>query len=60
MVLQVTSRVSAPNNSIALVGLNTGSPVVNFGGTNIPNYAVTQNANPNLRVGNRLNRQTEV
>ena len=39
----------SPNNSIELVGLNTSSPVTSFGGTNIPNYAVTQNANPNLR-----------
>jgi TonB-linked SusC/RagA family outer membrane protein len=39
----------SPNNSIALVGLNTASPVVSFGGSDIPNYAATQNANPNLR-----------
>lgn len=35
-----------PQNSIALVG-QAGS--VFFGGTTIPNYAASQNANPNLR-----------
>ncbi len=35
-----------PQNSIALVG-QAGS--VFFGGTTIPNYAVTQNSNPNLK-----------
>src|SRR6185312_15827610 len=35
-----------PQNSIALVG-QSGS--VFFGGTTIPNYAATQNANPNLK-----------
>ena len=35
-----------PQNSIALVGQ---AGTVFFGGTTIPNYAVTQNSNPNLR-----------
>ncbi|WP_121812176.1 SusC/RagA family TonB-linked outer membrane protein [Mucilaginibacter kameinonensis] len=35
-----------PQNSIALVGQ---AGTVFFGGTTIPNYAATQNANPNLR-----------
>ena len=39
----------SPNNSIALVGLNTTSPTVFFAGQNIPNYSYTQNYNPNLR-----------
>jgi len=39
----------SPNNSIALVGLSTSNPIVSFGGQNIPNYAYTQNANPNLK-----------
>jgi len=39
----------SPNNSIELVGLNGGTPVINFGGTNIANYTPTQNANPNLK-----------
>lgn len=39
----------SPNNSIALVGLNTTSPTVFFGGENIPNYNYTQNSNPNLK-----------
>ena len=39
----------SPQNSIALVGLNTASPTVYFGGQLIPNYAATQNANPNLK-----------
>jgi TonB-linked SusC/RagA family outer membrane protein len=39
----------SPNNSIALVGLSSSNPVVSFGGADIPNYAATQNANPNLK-----------
>jgi len=39
----------SPQNSIALVGLNTTSPTVYFGGQLIPNYSATQNANPNLK-----------
>ncbi|HEY8661685.1 MAG TPA: SusC/RagA family TonB-linked outer membrane protein [Hanamia sp.] len=35
-----------PQNSISLVGQ---AGTVFFGGTTIPNYAVTQNSNPNLR-----------
>ncbi|MDP9081865.1 MAG: SusC/RagA family TonB-linked outer membrane protein [Bacteroidota bacterium] len=35
-----------PQNSIALVGQ---AGTVFFGGTTIPNYAVTQNSNPNLK-----------
>lgn len=38
-----------PQNSIALVGLNSQTPTVYFGGQLIPNYFYTQNANPNLR-----------
>ncbi|WP_158826838.1 SusC/RagA family TonB-linked outer membrane protein [Mucilaginibacter lacusdianchii] len=38
-----------PQNSIALVGLNPTSPTVYFGGSLIPNYSASQNANPNLK-----------
>ena len=38
-----------PNGSIAEFGLNSSSPIVYFGGTAIPNYVNTQNANPDLR-----------
>jgi iron complex outermembrane receptor protein len=44
-----------PQNSIALVG-QAGS--VFFGGTTIPNYAATQNSNPNLRWETR--KQTNI
>ncbi|WP_299285973.1 SusC/RagA family TonB-linked outer membrane protein [uncultured Mucilaginibacter sp.] len=37
-----------PQNSIALVGQGT-PPSVFFGGTTIPNYFYSQNANPNLK-----------
>ncbi|GAB2698444.1 TonB-dependent receptor [Mucilaginibacter koreensis] len=38
-----------PQNSIALVGLNPTSPTVYFGGSLIPNYSASQNANPDLK-----------
>ena len=38
-----------PQNSIVLVGQNSTSPVVYFGGQLIPNYFYTQNANPDLK-----------
>ncbi|WP_184545303.1 SusC/RagA family TonB-linked outer membrane protein [Mucilaginibacter sp. FT3.2] len=38
-----------PQNSIALVGLNTTTPTVYFGGQQISNYTYTQNYNPDLR-----------
>jgi TonB-linked SusC/RagA family outer membrane protein len=44
-----------PQNSIALVG-QAGS--VFFGGSTIPNYAATQNSNPNLRWETR--KQTDI
>jgi TonB-linked SusC/RagA family outer membrane protein len=38
-----------PQNSLALVGLNTTTPTVYFGGQLIPNYTYTQNYNPDLK-----------
>lgn len=38
-----------PQNSLALVGLNTTSPIVYFAGQQIANYTYTQNYNPDLR-----------
>ncbi|MDB5135395.1 MAG: TonB dependent receptor [Mucilaginibacter sp.] len=38
-----------PQNSLALVGLNTSTPTVYFGGQLIPNYTYTQNYNPDLK-----------
>ena len=39
----------SPQQSIALVGLNPTSPTVYFGGSLIPNYSASQNANPGLK-----------